>query len=127
MSKTIVISDAAFFRLARWASVGRTIDAAMDHLNTSEEGGAVVYEELYDLKQALCDVESGVREAWFSWTAEQQAAAFTTGKVPPLGCPTDSLNLVIKPDADASADADADANANANANASTGQNRERQT
>lgn len=54
MSKTISISDNSFYRLRAWASVGRTIDAAVTELvQLNTEQAQFTAGELCDLKQAL--------------------------------------------------------------------------
>lgn len=57
--KTIEISEAAFKILSRWASVGRTIDAAVSCLiDLNTEQSQWTAEELTKLKQSLDEINA---------------------------------------------------------------------
>jgi hypothetical protein len=65
---TITIPLAAYKRLVQWASVGRTVDAAMEECENPN-----VVAELADLKPALSACHQACRTHWANLPKEQTA------------------------------------------------------
>lgn len=62
MKVAILISKESYDLLARWASVGRTIDAAIDALNCESSDNWSIVDELYDLKPALSECADAAKQ-----------------------------------------------------------------